>query len=391
MEDLSKFLTKKEALKDLYIQSKDFQVLNKLIREYSYSILLELGDEELAHFCKGMVTDNVQGLALYNLINSVGDARRVYNWIENYYKEAKDTQFNGNLPLFIRRIDINLGTKVRRSETLSFLAKLIVPYNDPEEEDDIDYSNDIKMAIVENESVGINSLFALAKINPDYYSHIIGNIYQLVDLHGLESLIYHIDMVYNHMVESINSGEVSKFNPEDKLHEGLNILMSSDWFYNTIFFLLERIPKEARYGIQRIRDTYIKFFEQLFITNKSRIDDVRLAMEEYFFDYGFIGIDVVVDYYNNSNIEGFFATLLYGEDIYSNFGFQLSDSTFVKRMTNMMNAIDILINEKILPETIKSDPEGYTKDIEMIQEKIDNRITEFNLDDFLNDDEEEED
>ena len=57
----------------------------------------------------------------------------------------------------------------------------------------------------------------------------------------------------------------------------------------------------------------------------------------------------------------------------------------------MMNAIDILINEKILPETIKSDPEGYTKDIEMIQEKIDNRITEFNLDDFLNDDEEEED
>ena len=91
-----------------------------------------------------MVTDNVQGLALYNLINSVGDARRVYNWIENYYKEAKDTQFNENLPLFIRRIDINLGTKVRRSETLSFLAKLIVPYNDPEEEDDIDYSNDIK-------------------------------------------------------------------------------------------------------------------------------------------------------------------------------------------------------------------------------------------------------
>ena len=110
MEDLSKFLTKeKKLLKDLYFQSKDFQVLSKLIREYSYSILLELGDEELAHFCKGMVTDNVQGLALYNLINSVGDARRVYNWIENYYKEAKDTQFNENLPLFIRRIDINLG------------------------------------------------------------------------------------------------------------------------------------------------------------------------------------------------------------------------------------------------------------------------------------------
>ena len=52
MEDLSKFLTKKEALKDLYFQSKDFQVLNKLIREYSYSILLELGDEELAHSVK---------------------------------------------------------------------------------------------------------------------------------------------------------------------------------------------------------------------------------------------------------------------------------------------------------------------------------------------------
>ena len=390
MEDLSKFLTKKEALKDLYLRSKDLQVLNKLTREFSYAVLLELGDEELAYFCKGMVNDSVQGMALYNMLLSVGDIRRVYNWIENYYKEAKDDKFNANLPRFIREIDINLGTKPRRQETISFLSKMLIP-NDIDSEEDLDYSDDIKVAIVENNSVGINSLYLLAKFNPDYYSSIIGNIYQLVELTGLESLIYQIDTVYNHMVESIDRGDVDKFNPEDKLHQGLNILMTSDWFYNTIFFLLERIPRESKYGIYRIKDTYAKFFEQLFITHKSRVDDVRSDMELYESDYGFLGIDVVVNYLEQNVIEGFFAILLYGDALYDHYAFQLSESNFVKRVINMINGIEILINEEVLPKDIKSDPEGWTAEIEAIQDKVDNRITEFNLDDFLNNEEEEED
>lgn len=390
MEDLSKFLTKKEALKDLYLRSKDLQVLNKLTREFSYAVLLELGDEELAYFCKGMVNDSVQGMALYNMLLSVGDIRRVYNWIESYYKEAKDDKFNANLPRFIREIDINLGTKPRRQETISFLSKMIIP-NDIDSEEDLDYSDDIKVAIVENNSVGINSLYLLAKFNPDYYSSIIGNIYQLVELTGLESLIYQIDTVYNHMVESIDRGDVAKFNPEDKLHQGLNILMTSDWFYNTIFFLLERIPRESKYGIYRIKDTYTKFFEQLFITHKSRVDDVRSDMELYESDYGFLGIDVVVNYLEQNVIEGFFAILLYGDALYDHYAFQLSESNFVKRVINMINGIEILINEEVLPKDIKSDPEGWTAEIEAIQDKVDNRITEFNLDDILNNEEEEED
>ena len=242
--------SKLEAYIDLYKQSKNKHVLQKLIGNYGERVLLSIGDEELDLYINILLFQNRYDL-LYSL-DKVDLVRKVYNRIIYAFYNHNNTSYNQQVLLFLENYNFSFGVnRFIQKENKLFLKEMlstrkIIDTSNEFDEEELDWGDDIIRAIHNNYNIDFDLCLSIAEIKSDFYSIIIGKLFYLKPIRKLFDIIYEIDNIKNH-VDNLSEVSSVKINSEYIISEGITELMATNEYRDNIFNLILTVAKDV-YG-----------------------------------------------------------------------------------------------------------------------------------------------
>lgn len=378
---------KLQAYIDLYKQSKNKHVLQRLIDQYGERVLLSIGEKELDMYINILLFQERYDL-LYGL-EKVDLVRKVYKRLVYIFYNHENMSFNQQVILFLEKYNFSYGlNRFIQKENKLFLCEMLSTIkridtsDEYREEDDIDWEGDIQRAIRENYQIDYELCLSIAEIKPEFYSSIIGKIFYLKPVRKLFDIIYEIDNVKNH-AESIAEVSSIKIDVENLISEGINELMSTNEYRDGIFNLILSVANENTFMVNKYKDTYRKFFYEFIV--HSNINSLKARFESELEDSGVFPLDLVINNIKEKNIEGIIYTLLYGCHIKEKLEmFLYYDKDGIRDyIDTILNVFDFLIVQEILPDYFL-DVDRYEDEMVSAEEAAKSE-SEFDIKNFLND------
>ena len=377
--------SKLEAYIDLYKQSKNKHVLQKLIGNYGERVLLSIGDEELDLYINILLFQNRYDL-LYSL-DKVDLVRKVYNRIIYAFHNYNNTSYNQQVLLFLENYNFSFGVnRFIQKENKLFLKEMlstrkIIDTSNEFDEEELDWGDDIIRAIHNNYNIDFDLCLSIAEIKSDFYSIIIGKLFYLKPIRKLFDIIYEIDNIKNH-VDNLSEVSSVKINSESIISEGITELMATNEYRDNIFNLILTVAKENTFMVNKFKDTYRKFFYE-FIVN-SDIDSLKKRFENEYEDTGIFPLDLIINNIKEKNLDGIIYTVLYGNHIKEKLNtFLYYDKEGIgDYIDTILNVFDFLIVQEILPDYFL-DVDRFVDEISSAEEIAKNNES-FNINDFMN-------
>lgn len=377
--------SKLEAYIDLYKQSKNKHVLQKLIGNYGERVLLSIGDEELDLYINILLFQNRYDL-LYSL-DKVDLVRKVYNRIIYAFYNYNNTSYNQQVLLFLENYNFSFGVnRFIQKENKLFLKEMlstrkIIDTSNEFDEEELDWGDDIIRAIHNNYNIDFDLCLSIAEIKSDFYSIIIGKLFYLKPIRKLFDIIYEIDNIKNH-VDNLSEVSSVKINSENIISEGITELMATNEYRDNIFNLILTVAKENTFMVNKFKDTYRKFFYE-FIVN-SDIDSLKKRFENEYEDTGIFPLDLIINNIKEKNLDGIIYTVLYGNHIKEKLNtFLYYDKEGIgDYIDTILNVFDFLIVQEILPDYFL-DVDRFVDEISSAEEIAKNNES-FNINDFMN-------
>lgn len=377
--------SKLEAYIDLYKQSKNKHVLQKLIGNYGERVLLSIGDEELDLYINILLFQNRYDL-LYSL-DKVDLVRKVYNRIIYAFYNYNNTSYNQQVLLFLENYNFSFGVnRFIQKENKLFLKEMlstrkIIDTSNEFDEEELDWGDDIIRAIHNNYNIDFDLCLSIAEIKSDFYSIIIGKLFYLKPIRKLFDIIYEIDNIKNH-VDNLSEVSSVKINSESIISEGITELMATNEYRDNIFNLILTVAKENTFMVNKFKDTYRKFFYE-FIVN-SDIDSLKRRFENEYEDTGIFPLDLIINNIKEKNLDGIIYTVLYGNHIKEKLNtFLYYDKEGIgDYIDTILNVFDFLIVQEILPDYFL-DVDRFVDEISSAEEIAKNNES-FNINDFMN-------
>ena len=377
--------SKLEAYIDLYKQSKNKHVLQKLIGNYGERVLLSIGDEELDLYINILLFQNRYDL-LYSL-DKVDLLRKVYNRIIYAFYNHNNTSYNQQVLLFLETYNFSFGVnRFIQKENKLFLKEMlstrkIIDTSNEFDEEELDWGDDIIRAIHNNYNIDFDLCLSIAEIKSDFYSIIIGKLFYLKPIRKLFDIIYEIDNIKNH-VDNLSEVSSVKINSESIISEGITELMATNEYRDNIFNLILTVAKENTFMVNKFKDTYRKFFYE-FIVN-SNIDSLKKRFENEYEDTGIFPLDLIINNIKEKNLDGIIYTVLYGNHIKEKLNtFLYYDKEGIgDYIDTILNVFDFLIVQEILPDYFL-DVDRFVDEISSAEEIAKNNES-FNINDFMN-------
>lgn len=376
--------SKLEAYIDLYKQSKNKHVLQKLIGNYGERVLLSIGDEELDLYINILLFQNRYDL-LYSL-DKVDLVRKVYNRIIYAFYNHNSTSYNQQVLLFLENYNFSFGVnRFIQKENKLFLKEMlstrkIIDTSNEFDEEELDWGDDIIRAIHNNYNIDFDLCLSIAEIKSDFYSIIIGKLFYLKPIRKLFDIIYEIDNIKNH-VDNLSEVSSVKINSESIISEGITELMATNEYRDNIFNLILTVAKENTFMVNKFKDTYRKFFYE-FIVN-SNIDSLKKRFENEYEDTGIFPLDLIINNIKEKNLDGIIYTVLYGNHIKEKLNtFLYYDKEGIgDYIDTILNVFDFLIVQEILPDYFL-DVDRFVDEISSAEEIAKNNES-FNINDFM--------
>lgn len=377
--------SKLEAYIDLYKQSKNKHVLQKLIGNYGERVLLSIGDEELDLYINILLFQNRYDL-LYSL-DKVDLVRKVYNRIVYAFYNYNNTSYNQQVLSFLENYNFSFGVnRFIQKENKLFLKEMlssrkIIDTSNEFDEEELDWGDDIIKAIHNNYNIDFDLCLSIAEIKSDFYSIIIGKLFYLKPIRKLFDIIYEIDNIKNH-VDNLSEVSSVKINSESILTEGITELMATNEYRDNIFNLILTVAKENTFMVNKFKDTYRKFFYE-FIVN-SNIDSLKKRFENEYEETGIFPLDLIVNNIKEKNLDGIIYAVLYGNHIKEKLNrFLYYDKEGIgDYIDTILNVFDFLIVQEILPDYFL-DVDRFVDEISSAEEIAKNNES-FNINDFMN-------
>lgn len=382
--------TKKDSLIELYNETKNYMVLNRLLALYGPYVLCEMGPNEMNLFISKITKDH----SLLYGIEKVEKIREIYNYIYEKWQEF-DYDFCTNIITLIATLNYNKFTNRHIvKENTKFIINLISLYRkaskELQEDELVNYEDLILDAISDNISIKYDEIILLCNEYPHLYITLISNIWKYKGIRNMLDLLIELSEVKDNMDSLISSGKVDLFNSEEYLKEGIDLLIVSNWGYTYIYHLIAMIGKMKISSLIRFRDIMTLFIDSFFSQNESIIKDVVYRYNLYKEDEFKYPLELVSKSLDKEEIEGIFYSIYYGKElIEANYNLLNFDRNgIVEAITDFNSTIDALLESKIIPEYAITNTEKYIEDI--ANKFSDNRITEFNVDEYLANSEDEE-
>lgn len=367
-----------EQLIELYLETKNFKVLQRLLEISGYMVLLKLDIAGLNMFRDMIITNKYYDI--YYAIDTVGTLRMLHdNLIETFFN-CNDEEVRDSILDFIEHIEWDRNTRSKNILTERFVLPIKL-YNTIKQDDkESIFLRSLIESIVRNQATSFQRCLDIIMEIPEAGEVVIENLPLKVP--GLVSVFTLMNALENIRV---TLDEVSKDKSIDvtaMMEHGIDKLLEYSTLDPYYFDIFVSVLDINRYIIKYNKESFLTFFRRftvmLWETYKEQVSSyIENAKEDY---YEF-PLDVVLDDMNDRTLRGLAFILFFGNDLrsYNVISNDVAKSDLIDKVQAAFTTYYIM---EILPENWTTSDDYYKqiKKADTISESV---TTEFDIDSII--------
>jgi hypothetical protein len=375
---LKDYAYEEEQLIELYLETKNFKVLQRLLEISGYMVLLKLDIAGLNMFRDMIITNKYYDI--YYAIDTVGTLRMLHdNLIETFFN-CNDEEVRDSILDFIEHIEWDRNTRSKNILTERFVLPIKL-YNSIKQDDkESIFLRSLIESIVRNQATSFQRCLDIIMEIPEAGEVVIENLPLKVP--GLVSVFTLMNALENIRV---TLDEVSKDKSIDvtaMMEHGIDKLLEYSTLDPYYFDIFVSVLDINRYIIKYNKESFLTFFRRftvmLWETYKEQVTGyIENAKEDY---YEF-PLDVVLDDMNDRTLRGLAFILFFGNDLrsYNVISNDVAKSDLIDKVQAAFTTYYIM---EILPENWTTSDDYYKqiKKADTISESV---TTEFDIDSII--------
>ena len=350
--------TDKEMLLELYLESKNEYVLERLINICGHLVLLELDEEGYR-----ILSDIIIMKGSYNLYLSISDVKQLKRFnnylIDRFLTSSYNDPFISSLVYFIEHLrwfDGNM-TKAIGEERIGFLLRLLELEQINENERQSVYIDELCGAVVKNKSFTIDILYKLITNFPKLGSYTIKFMYLKLDS---KSDIFEISNVIGRIKFLLHNaeqeGRIQQI--EKELNWGIDQFLVEDVTAEILFAIFVSVLPIARHVINYQSDIMRLFYERFTLAFREYKDDADWKIENASEKEGIFPLGDINEEITQESALGLAFALYHGNTI-RDFNIMANDRFLMMAINQAEQAFSLYVNMGILPEHYLVSDEYY--------------------------------
>lgn len=375
---MKNYAYEEEQLIELYLETKNFKVLQRLLEISGYMVLLKLDIAGLNMFRDMIITNKYYDI--YYAIDTVGTLRMLHdNLIETFFN-SNDEEIQDSILDFIEHIewDRNSRNKTILSERFVLPIKL---YNSIKQNDkESVYLRSLLESVIKNQATSFQRCLDLTLEIPEAGEVLIENLPQKVP--GLVNIFTLMNALENIRVTLDEASKDKSLDVTSMMEHGIDRLLEYSTLDPYYFDIFVSVLEINRYIIKYNKESFITFFRRftvmLWESYKGQVSGyIENAKEDY---YEF-PLDVVLDDMSDRTLRGLAFILFFGNDLrsYNVIANDIAKSDLIDKVQAAFTTYYLM---EILPENWTTSDEYY-KEIKKADTISESVTTEFDIDSII--------
>ena len=371
---LKDFAYEEEQLIELYLETKNFKVLQRLLEISGYMVLLKLDIAGLNMFRDMIITNKYYDI--YYAIDTVGTLRMLHdNLIETFFN-CNDEEVRDSILDFIEHIEWDRNTRSKNILTERFVLPIKL-YNTIKNDDKESlFLKQLLESIVKNQATSFQRCLDIVTEIPESAEVVIENLPLKVP--GLVNVFTLMNALENIRATLDEVSKDKSIDVTSVMEHGIDKLLEYSTLDPYYFDIFVSVLDINRYIIKYKKESFLTFFRRftvmLWETYKEQVTGyIENAKEDY---YEF-PLDVVLDDMNDRTLRGLAFILFFGNDLRS---YNVISNDVVKSdlIDKVQAAFTTYYVMEILPEdwTTSDDYYKQIKKADTISESV---TTEFDI------------
>lgn len=375
---LKDFVYEEEQLIELYLETKNFKVLQRLLEISGYMVLLKLDIAGLNMFRDMIITNKYYDI--YYAIDTVGTLRMLHdNLIETFFN-CNDEEVRDSILDFIEHIEWDRNTRSKNILTERFVLPIKL-YNTIKNDDKESlFLKQLLESIVKNQATSFQRCLDIITEIPESAEVVIENLPLKVS--GLVNVFALMNALENIRATLDEVSKDKSIDVTSVMEHGIDKLLEYSTLDPYYFDIFVSVLDINRYIIKYNKESFLTFFRRftvmLWETYKEQVTGyIENAKEDY---YEF-PLDVVLDDMSDRTLRGLAFILFFGNDLRS---YNVISNDVVKSdlIDKVQAAFTTYYVMEILPEdwTTSDDYYKQIKKADTISESV---TTEFDIDSII--------
>lgn len=375
---LKDYAYEEEQLIELYLETKNFKVLQRLLEISGYMVLLKLDIAGLNMFRDMIITNRYYDI--YYAIDTVGTLRMLHdNLIETFFN-CNDEEVRDSILDFIEHIEWDRNTRSKNILTERFVLPIKL-YNAIKNDDrESIYLKSLLESIVKNQATSFQRCLDIITEIPESAEVVIENLPLKVS--GLVNVFTLMNALENIRATLDEVSKDKSIDVTSVMEHGIDKLLEYSTLDPYYFDIFVSVLDINRYIIKYNKESFLTFFRRFTVMLwENYKEQVTGYIENAKEDYYEFPLDVVLDDMSDRTLRGLAFILFFGNDLRS---YNVISNDVVKSdlIDKVQAAFTTYYVMEILPEdwTTSDDYYKQIKKADTISESV---TTEFDIDSII--------
>lgn len=375
---LKDYAYEEEQLIELYLETKNFKVLQRLLEISGYMVLLKLDIAGLNMFRDMIITNKYYDI--YYAIDTVGTLRMLHdNLIETFFN-CNDDEVRDSILDFIEHIEWDRNTRSKNILTERFVLPIKL-YNAIKNDDKESlFLKSLLESIIKNQATSFQICLDIITEIPESAEVVIENLPLKVS--GLVNVFTLMNALENIRATLDEVSKDKSIDVTSVMEHGIDKLLEYSTLDPYYFDIFVSVLDINRYIIKYNKESFLTFFRRFTVMLwENYKEQVTGYIENAKEDYYEFPLDVVLDDMNDRTLRGLAFILFFGNDLRS---YNVISNDVVKSdlIDKVQAAFTTYYVMEILPEdwTTSDDYYKQIKKADTISESV---TTEFDIDSII--------
>lgn len=375
---LKDYAYEEEQLIELYLETKNFKVLQRLLEISGYMVLLKLDIAGLNMFRDMIITNKYYDI--YYAIDTVGTLRMLHdNLIETFFN-CNDDEVRDSILDFIEHIEWDRNTRSKNILTERFVLPIKL-YNAIKNDDKESlFLKSLLESIIKNQATSFQRCLDIITEIPESAEVVIENLPLKVP--GLVNVFTLMNALENIRATLDEVSKDKSIDVTSVMEHGIDKLLEYSTLDPYYFDIFVSVLDINRYIIKYNKESFLTFFRRFTVMLwENYKEQVTGYIENAKEDYYEFPLDVVLDDMNDRTLRGLAFILFFGNDLRS---YNVISNDVVKSdlIDKVQAAFTTYYVMEILPEdwTTSDDYYKQIKKADTISESV---TTEFDIDSII--------
>lgn len=375
---LKDYAYEEEQLIELYLETKNFKVLQRLLEISGYMVLLKLDIAGLNMFRDMIITNKYYDI--YYAIDIVGTLRLLHdNLIETFFN-CNDDEVRDSILDFIEHIEWDRNTRSKNILTERFVLPIKL-YNAIKNDDKESlFLKSLLESIIKNQATSFQRCLDIITEIPESAEVVIENLPLKVP--GLVNVFTLMNALENIRATLDEVSKDKSIDVTSVMEHGIDKLLEYSTLDPYYFDIFVSVLDINRYIIKYNKESFLTFFRRFTVMLwENYKEQVTGYIENAKEDYYEFPLDVVLDDMNDRTLRGLAFILFFGNDLRS---YNVISNDVVKSdlIDKVQAAFTTYYVMEILPEdwTTSDDYYKQIKKADTISESV---TTEFDIDSII--------